>query len=223
MREKLSRTATVVKSCQNQKTYFKNLNGQLASCTAERPALLLSAPKKTPENRFFCDFKRCSNAIIAKIVESDVDFRVQHSNEKTNLVMLLICIIQYSIDCIEIQTKGNIFYMVEKQPAASFYCSRMMHSGVQWWMVPLRAQHMTPSEQNCRLDRYSRLDRTGIRRFPAPGQVRLHSGFDRQQGDETTFGWWTLVFSPHPLSSLNIAHTRTWLEKYFLQSSRKTQ
>ncbi len=44
-----------------------------------------------PETRF-CDIKRSNNAIIVKILESEVDFRVLHSNDRTNLAMQLICI-----------------------------------------------------------------------------------------------------------------------------------
>ncbi len=44
-----------------------------------------SSPKNTLETRFY-DLKM-SNAITVKIVESEVDFRVLHSKDWTNLAM----------------------------------------------------------------------------------------------------------------------------------------
>ncbi len=52
-------------------------------------SLSSSAPKKTPGD-MFCDLKRRNTEIIVKIVESEVDFRVLHSSDKTNLAMQLI-------------------------------------------------------------------------------------------------------------------------------------
>ncbi len=49
-----------------------------------------SAPRKPPETRF-CDLK-INNAIMVKIVVSEVDFRVLQTNDWTNRAMQLICI-----------------------------------------------------------------------------------------------------------------------------------
>ncbi len=46
-------------------------------------------PKKPPET-CFCGLKTSNNTIM-KIVKSEVDFRVLHSNGEANLVMQLIC------------------------------------------------------------------------------------------------------------------------------------
>ncbi len=48
-------------------------------------------PRKPPETRF-CDLKSSNNAIIVKIVVSEVDFRVLPTNDWTNRAMQLICI-----------------------------------------------------------------------------------------------------------------------------------
>ncbi len=49
----------------------------------------IQRPRKPPETRF-CDIKWRNNAITMKIVESEVDFRVLHTNDWTNLAMQLI-------------------------------------------------------------------------------------------------------------------------------------
>ncbi len=51
----------------------------------------IQRPRKPLETRF-CDLKRSDNAIIEKIVVSEVDFRVLQTNDWTNRAMQLKCI-----------------------------------------------------------------------------------------------------------------------------------
>ncbi len=48
----------------------------------------IQRPRKPPETRF-CDLKMSNNAIIVKIVVSEVDFRVLQTNDLTNRAMQL--------------------------------------------------------------------------------------------------------------------------------------
>ncbi len=68
-----------------------------------------SAPKKTSGDTFisflfilFRDLKRINNAIMVKIVVSEVDFRVLQTNDWTERATQLICITGVGLSSVEI-------------------------------------------------------------------------------------------------------------------------